>query len=102
MRAKYYRSSSYADCSVYQGLEACHCHILDPSGLLAFYAEMKSIGKSISHHDVYDDDFEEPFAPRPQCHDDSRRSSLSVDWDNRRDPGLDIEQDWEPSDDWLD
>ena len=108
MRAAYCQSSSYADCSVYQGFEACRCESLDPSALLALYSEERNTRQDSGdkdrcfHHDVYDDDFEEPFAPRPDSHGDSRRSSPNVDWDHGRDPGHDIEQDWEPSDFWLD
>ena len=108
MRATYYPSNPYADCSVYQKFGACRCHTLDPSALLTLYSEEKSSRQEFgdrdrnSRHDVYDEDFEEPFAPRREIHDDSRRSSLDVDWDRRPDPRHDSEQDWEPFEDWLD
>ena len=73
------------------------------------YAEKKGTRKSVcvrgrrSQQDVYDDDFEEPFAPRRESGDDGRRSSIGVDWDKRREAGDDgVEGGWELGDDWLD
>lgn len=72
----------------------------DPKDLLAYYSEEASVikqgrgvdddddgggGGENSRPEAYDDDFEEPFAPRGYS--DSDRESCREDWDNRQDRG---------------
>ena len=88
-----------ANPSVHQGQGAHHDDRMDPRDLLAFYSEEPESSRNHdgdgmgTRLDAYDDDYEDPFAPRD--HGDSDRESRHENRDHMDDPPDTHDFDWE-------